>query len=254
MNASAAVSAKTDEVASTAQRRRERQPCGGATAPVARLTTTSAIATSVAGERYNAVTFAQQQLYALIQRVFFPGWPKAARQVVVSSADTHAESAAVCARIAREMAVGLPGTVCAVEADLHHPGVAESLTGSMPGVVGQEGDACIAVDGNLWLAQPCSLFDPKDEALDTVWLRTRLSDLRRNFDYTLIHAPAACLGQTIVLGQFADGLILVIQAGKTRRAVARTTLATLKAAKVAVLGTVLTDRTFPIPEKLYSRL
>jgi Mrp family chromosome partitioning ATPase len=152
------------------------------------------------------------------------------------------------------MAVGLPGTVCAVEADMHHPGLAESLAGSMLASVEQDRNACINVQDNLWLAQPCSLFDPNEELVDTVWLRGRLSELRRNFDYSLIHAPAACLAQTIILGQFADGVILVIQAGKTRRVVAQTTLAILKAAKVVVLGTVLTDRTFPVPEKLYSRL
>ncbi len=152
------------------------------------------------------------------------------------------------------MAVGLPGTVCAVEADAYCPHFASSLQASISRPGEPERSACIRVADNLWLATAESLSRGDHDAVASVWLRTRLSELRRNFDYTLIHAPAAFLPPTIVLGQLADGLILVLRAGSTRRAVAKATLATLKAAKVPVLGTVLIERTFPIPEKIYSRL
>jgi Mrp family chromosome partitioning ATPase len=252
MSASAAVSVKTAEAVPSIQGAREREasPC----APKAQVTATRAASLTAATESYEVATFAQEQLRGLIQRIFFPGWPKASRQVVVSSADAQAESSVVCARILREMAKRLPGTVCAVEANVRHPGVSESLGSSISGAVGPDHNTCLKVQENLWLAGPCSLFDPKDEGFDTVCVRSRLSGLRRNFDYSLIHAPAAFLAETIVLGQFAYGVILVIQAGKTRRAVVRTTLTSLKAAKVVVLGTVLTDRTFPVPQALYRRL
>jgi hypothetical protein len=152
------------------------------------------------------------------------------------------------------MTATLPGRVCAVEADVRSPGLWRGLVSSMPRPEELEWGGCIHVDANLWLAEPQSLFSSENDGFSAVWLRTRMSELRRNFDYTLIHAPAAMLTQTVVLGQLADGLILVIQAGKTHRAVVQTVLTVLKAAKVSVLGTVLMDRTFPIPEKLYKRL
>jgi hypothetical protein len=128
------------------------------------------------------------------------------------------------------------------------------LTHSSAKALEREASGCLRIDRNLWLAAPDSLFSAENDGFSVVWLRARMSELRRNFDYTLIHAPAACLTPTITLAQLADGLILGIEAGKTHRVVAQTTLASLKAAKVAVLGTVLMDRTFPIPEKLYKRL
>jgi hypothetical protein len=203
---------------------------------------------------YDAAQFACEQIRGLIQRVFFPGWPKPSRQVVLSGADAQTSAVGVCSRIAREMASGLPGTVCAVDANGPSSGLAELLAGSHPEPAQREANGCIRAGKNLWLADPESLFGAESNGFSAVFLRTRLSELRRNFDYTLIHAPAAFLTQTIVLGQLADGLILVIEARKTHRAVAQTTLAILKAAKIAVLGTVLTNRTFPIPETLYKRL
>jgi Mrp family chromosome partitioning ATPase len=84
---------------------------------------------------------------------------------------------------------------------------------------------------------------------------SRLLDLRKEFGYLLVDAPP--LGADIiasVLGQVTDGVVLVLEAHATRRATARRAKETLEAANVPLLGTVLNNRTFPIPEKLYRRL
>jgi Mrp family chromosome partitioning ATPase len=56
------------------------------------------------------------------------------------------------------------------------------------------------------------------------------------------------------MAQFADGIILVLSAHRTRRVVARRIKEVLEETKARVLGTVLTDRVFPIPEGIYRRL
>jgi Mrp family chromosome partitioning ATPase len=56
------------------------------------------------------------------------------------------------------------------------------------------------------------------------------------------------------MAQFADGIILVLSASNTRRVVARKIKEMLDATHARVLGTVLTDRIFPIPERIYRRL
>ncbi len=201
-----------------------------------------------------APAFATEQIRGLIHRVFSPDCPKSTRQVVISSAAAEVNTGGVCAQIVRQMTAALPGRVCAVEADVRSPGLVHGLVSSMPRPGELECRGCIHVDANLWLAEPHNLFSAENDGFSAAWLRTRINELRRDFDYTLIHAPAAMLTQTVVLGQLADGLILVIQAGKTHRAVVQTALTVLKAAKVSVLGTVLIDRTFPIPEKLYKWL
>jgi receptor protein-tyrosine kinase len=86
-------------------------------------------------------------------------------------------------------------------------------------------------------------------------MRACIAQLRARFDYVLIDAPI--LGNypdVMSLGILADGVILVLQAHSTRREVACRVKHELEASGVQVLGAVLNDRTFPIPEGVYLRL
>jgi Mrp family chromosome partitioning ATPase len=86
-------------------------------------------------------------------------------------------------------------------------------------------------------------------------LRSRMVDLKEEFDYVLIDAPpVSSNADAVLLGQSADGIILVVQADSTRREAARIAKETVDNAKVRLLGVILTDRKFPIPEALYRML
>jgi Mrp family chromosome partitioning ATPase len=201
--------------------------------------------------------FAGQQVRGLIQQVFFPGWPRPARQVVFSAVDPDTDTAAVCCRVCQSMAQQLPGTVCAVEADLHSLKlekrmVADCAIGEPFAISSKTGNQ---LEQNLWLLTSEAFLKNQTAQLSAAWLRPRLSELRREFDYTVIHAPAAGLfSETALLGQLADGVILVLDAHSTRRAAARKARQELLVANVRLLGTVLKERTFPIPERIYRRL
>ncbi len=119
----------------------------------------------VSNSIWDAEYFAQEQLHGLVQRVFFPGWPKPSRQVVVSSADTESDTSAVCVRILRLMATDLPGTVCALEADLHSPRLAQRLSESLTNAAESDREGSIAVGKNLWLLKPESIFSRQEDGL-----------------------------------------------------------------------------------------
>jgi len=57
-----------------------------------------------------------------------------------------------------------------------------------------------------------------------------------------------------LIGQLSDGVILGLEAHRTRRIAARITKERLQAANVRLLGVVLNQRTFPIPEGIYRKL
>jgi Mrp family chromosome partitioning ATPase len=61
-------------------------------------------------------------------------------------------------------------------------------------------------------------------------------------------------GETRLLGQIADGVILVLDERRTRRATAREAKAVLQAANARLLGVVINERQFPIPESIYRKL
>jgi Mrp family chromosome partitioning ATPase len=56
------------------------------------------------------------------------------------------------------------------------------------------------------------------------------------------------------MGRLKDGVALVIEAHRTRRVKAQKAKEILQAANLKVLGTVLSERTFPIPEAIYRNL
>jgi Mrp family chromosome partitioning ATPase len=70
----------------------------------------------------------------------------------------------------------------------------------------------------------------------------------------ILAPPAAQYGDAALLGQETDGVILILESNQTRRETARIATQNLTAAKVQVLGAVLNNRTFPIPESIYRKL
>jgi Mrp family chromosome partitioning ATPase len=91
--------------------------------------------------------------------------------------------------------------------------------------------------------------------LTTDRMRQRISELRSIADYVLIDASAMnTSNDASVLAAAADGLVLVLKANSSRRETLKKEVHDLQAANVRVLGAVLNQRTFPIPESIYNRL
>jgi Mrp family chromosome partitioning ATPase len=51
-----------------------------------------------------------------------------------------------------------------------------------------------------------------------------------------------------------EGVVLVLKANSTRRIAAQKVIQRLRAANVSLLGTVLSNRQFPVPDAIYRRL
>jgi Mrp family chromosome partitioning ATPase len=114
---------------------------------------------------------------------------------------------------------------------------------------------CLQIEDNLWLAGPSLLANNSRVLLPGYELRERLTQLREVFEYVLIDAPGTSVcGDAQLLGQVADAAILVIEANCTRRLTARKAKEALEAAGIRLLGTVMQNRSFPIPLGLYKRL
>jgi hypothetical protein len=70
-------------------------------------------------------TFADEQIRGLVRQVFFPGWPKPARQVVFSPVDPDTDIREICMQVGLALASQVPGRTCVVEADPNGPGLEE---------------------------------------------------------------------------------------------------------------------------------
>jgi hypothetical protein len=82
---------------------------------------------------------------------------------------------------------------------------------------------------------------------------SRLRDITTEFEFSILWcAPVSWL--TASIGRACDGLVLVLTANRTRRLVAAQIKGQLTKAQVPLLGTVLAERRFPVPQGLYRSL
>jgi Mrp family chromosome partitioning ATPase len=108
---------------------------------------------------------------------------------------------------------------------------------------------------NLWLLSCGSVATDSPSLLSSDRLKALLAQLRKEFDYLLINVSAVVLdGAASLWGPLVDGVILVVEANSTRREVARKAKESLESANVQLLGAVLNNRTFPIPETIYRNI
>jgi polysaccharide biosynthesis transport protein len=205
---------------------------------------------------------ASEEENTLVQRVFFLPGQDAPRAVVFCGVDQGDSASSMCARVSEILAARVAGRVCLIDADRHSPSLHAQYGIENPfedadgfGRGGAPNASRQIRGGNLWLSPVGSRTAGGELIAAPDCVRSQIADLRQQFDYVLISAPAVNLSaDAIVYGQLADGVILVLKAGATRRAAALKAKESLEASNVKLLGAILSERTFPIPEALYRML
>jgi len=201
---------------------------------------------------WNPENFAREQIRGLVRQVFFAATGGAIRQVVFSGVETDVRT--ICRRVAETLAFETIASIAVVGAYpqlLRDSQAREANHNARKGATPLRQTAT-RVRSNVWLI-PSEANSP--DATPTTSLHSLLSDLRQEFEYSIVESPPAGESNAAAaMAQLADGIVLVLSAHHTRRATARKIKEMLDAAQARILGTVLTDRIFPIPEKLYRRL
>jgi protein-tyrosine kinase len=203
------------------------------------------------------------EVVKLVHNLFLSSGPRAPHRVVFTASESGAGCTWVIAHAGEMLASQVQGSVCLVDCNLRSPGLHQKF-----GVENRRGlcDALQQSDpirqyaqrlsrSNMWLLSSGSIADNWQELMTSGRLQARLTELFAEFDYVLIDAvPLNVSNDSVVLGRLADGVVLVVKANSSRREIARKALQELQAADMPVLGAVLNQRTFPIPEKIYKLL
>jgi hypothetical protein len=199
---------------------------------------------------WNPRDFAREQIRGLVQRVFFGSGAQPVKQVVFSAAGWHTDVAGICDQVGRALALETNAQVAIVGRE---PRVGEIVRGHSREVSIRAWSTQTAI--NLWHVPGFGRRECGEEAGTGRYWSSCLAELRNEFDYAVIHGPAAGVSsEAALLGQLADGIILVLGAHSTRKATARKIKEGLEAAQSRILGTVLSERRFPVPERIYRRL
>jgi Mrp family chromosome partitioning ATPase len=223
---------------------------GRATEAVRQPTAISPLAELASSER--------QQIAGLVERVFLPISGTVPRVIAFAGVDRDAGSGWVAAAVADMLAQRTAGRIAVVDVNfanprLHEcfgisrtPGLNEALGSDTPLVA-----VAWPVRANLSVI-PAG--EPPHGAELTAGSRARISRLATAFDHVIVSLePFAgwCGGG---LPAVSDGIVLVIAADGTRRETGRKVAQRLQASGAAILGAVLTNRRYAIPEAIYKRL
>ena len=187
--------------------------------------------------------FARQQIRNLVRQVF-SSTGKTARHVVFSGVELDSDVNDICWRVGQMLACEKHEDVLVVVSD--PMGEGEANVNSRVDLRSR----AKRVDRNLWRLNVPAVPGRSEMDIDSV--PTLMAEVRREFEYSVIaDSVGGCISR-MSLAEAADGIVLVLSALRTRRASARRLLDDL--AHVRLLGTVLQDREFPIPEGIYHRL
>lgn len=203
------------------------------------------------------------ELAKVVQRVFLLPQGNPPRTVVFTSSESGDGCSWICARVGEILASQVAGSVCLVDANLQSPTLHEQF--SVPNHHGLS-DALRASNSirgyvsqlsrrNLALLSCGSAAKESHGLVASDRMRMRLNELREEFEYILVNCSSmSASNEAIAVGSGADGVVLVLKANSTRKDRARSAVQDLNNAKVKVLGAVLNQRTFPIPDSIYNKL
>ncbi len=199
----------------------------------------------------------RHQLAGLVESVFLPASRQPPHRVGFSAIDGGTFSGAIAAAAAELLAERTSATVCVVDAHLAAPTV-HALFGvpnaaGLPSAAGvSPSDRARRVGRNLWLVS-AAVDGTGGQVTDMT--RTQLTKCMAQFEYALVNIePIGSHGEGGGLATLMDAVILVIDAETTRREAGRRVAEGLRGAGLTVLGAVMANRHFPIPEQIYRRL
>ena len=205
---------------------------------------------------------AKNEIARLVHRLFILPSAEAPRRVAFVGPESGVGNSWLCAHAGAVLASQVGGSVCLVDCNFRSPalyklvgvennvGLADSLTrnGSIRRYTQQLGR-------NLWMVSSGVMDENGEQLLTSDRMRQRLSELSAEFDYVLMDvASLDSCNHGIIFGGTCDGVVLVFKANSSRRATARQALQQFQAVNIRVLGAVLNQRTFPIPDRIYKLL
>ncbi len=201
---------------------------------------------------FDPENFAQEQIRGLVGRVFFRGGERPMKQVVFSAAEPHTDVGRICDLVGQTLAQETRADIAIVSRELRAGGITRGDRNLSRSAI----KAWSTKTGiNLWRVPEVGLRERSEESGTGGYWLSCLAELRNEFEYAVIHGPAAGISsEAALLGQLADGIILVLGAQSTRGAAARKIKETLEGGQSRILGAVLSERIFPVPEKIYRRL
>ena len=195
----------------------------------------------------------------LVQRIFLMQAQKPPHVVVFAGVEHGSGCSQICASVAETLARVVRRPVCLLEGNFRSPALASTSNitydyGLADALVSEEAITIFCkplAQENLWILSAGALDADSPSLLTSENLKSRLIELRDAFEFVIVDAPPLeSFAEAIILGQLADGLVLVLEAGSTRREPAAAAVSSLRSSNIPILAAVLNKHTQPVPRKI----
>jgi Mrp family chromosome partitioning ATPase len=203
-------------------------------------------------------TAADKEIARLVESLVLPHNGRELRSLVFCEIESGSASSFVCAGTGCGLAERSQ-LVCLVDANVrerklsHYLGLGSHTIRKSESTLLEE--KCMQLQKNLWFAGTNLITDDNGVLLPVDKLASVLGRLRTFFHYLLFDTQSMNESRDAALfGNLSDGAILVIEAGVTRKQSALRAKEFLEAASVPLIGTILNNRSFPIPESIYRHI
>ena len=183
-------------------------------------------------------------------------------KVVLVSSSVHSEGKTVTAtNLALSLSEMGNTRVALVDADLRRGKVGEylGLKGNLPGLTSYLSNGLTVKQAmvrnsidNLAIIPCGEVTNNPSSLLGSQKFRALIADLRNHFDYVLVDSPPImAVADAGILGRDTDGLLMIIQSGRTPKSVIAHANILFKQAGVRLLGYVLTNVEFQSADYRY---
>jgi hypothetical protein len=193
--------------------------------------------------------FAEEQVRGLVGQIFSPNLKPAVQQVLFCAVEAETDVLVLCRWVGEILAEDGLREVALVDEEVIGAARGPNGDGQDQSPVGSIRQFGTRIHRNLWLL-------PSRRTVSDGWkgsLSAYLNEVRQEFEYSIVSAPAPTVSsKALEMATSADGVVLVLSAQRTRRVMALKVRSALS--HVRLLGTVLSDREFPMPTSIYRRL
>jgi protein-tyrosine kinase len=183
------------------------------------------------------------------------------RSVAIAATEPSTEVGAITLAVGECLANLSSERVCVVDVDFDRPQLQryfrprspQGLSDVLQGRTALEG-ALTRTKSNMWVLPAGTVQEPttghrSEGMLDVI------STLRHEAGFLLLQSPPLTdTSAAIAFSKMTEGVIVVVEANRTRRDFAQTLKAKLDDAHVQILGAIFNNRRYPIPESIYSKL
>lgn len=203
------------------------------------------------------------EMKKLVERLFMGGGREAPHVVVFAPVEQTSAANGICAQAAAMLARQSGKSVCVVDANIASPSLHRCFNVANDAGISDcllsgrsvRGSRHKVPDLDLTIVTAGSRTADWETMISSGAMTDKMRELRQQFEYLLIEgSPLTSASTALLHGRLADGVLMIVEANSTRRELVRKVKADLDALEIPVLGTVLNNRDFPIPEYLYRKL